>query len=322
MFKIDHARQLLLITVCALGMAACGKSDEEPQGPSPLTDSSGLLRYVPADTPYVFGTLAPPPDEFMDSMEPKIDRLLAAYSEVLRVAVSEAESADDGDSDETERVDAVVEELRSLMSVEGLREVGFTRDSTVILYGNGLLPVLRATLSDASLFDEAISRIETSAGEQLPVAEVQGTAYRYVEDEGVRVIIATVGNELVLTVAPESLDDASLASLLGLTLPDDNIADSGELRDIARFVAQELGVDTPWHVSRFHPTYRMLNRPATPVDTLHRAREIGLEEGLNYVYEGNVPGSGGENTICPECGQVVIRRTGFAIRAHRAAVDA
>ncbi|NCF23651.1 MAG: hypothetical protein GWP60_03870 [Gammaproteobacteria bacterium] len=233
MFKIVHARQLLLITVCVLGAAACGKSDEEPQKASYLGDSGGLLRYVPADTPYVFGMLAPPPDEFMDIMEPKVDRLLAAYSEMLRVAVSEARSADAGDPDETENVDAIVEELRSRMSLEGLREVGLTRDSTVILYGNGLLPVLRATLSDASLLDEAISRIEASAGEQLPVAEVQGTAYRYVEDEGVRVIVATVGNELVLTIAPDTLDDASLASLLGLTLPADSIAESGELRDIA-----------------------------------------------------------------------------------------
>ena len=233
MLKNVHARPFIWLAICALGVAACGKSTEEPESASPLTDNSGLLRYVPADTPYVFGTVAPPPDEFMDAMEPKLDRLLAAYSEVLRVAVSEAQAAEAGDSEEAEQIVGVVDELRALLSLEALREAGVTRDSTVMLYGNGLLPVLRVTLSDATLFDDALSRIEAKAGEQLPVAEVDGNPYRYIEDEGVRVVIATIGDEFVLTVAPESLDDAALARLLGLTLPAQSIAESGQLRDIA-----------------------------------------------------------------------------------------
>ncbi|HHX64668.1 MAG TPA: AmmeMemoRadiSam system radical SAM enzyme [Chloroflexi bacterium] len=86
-----------------------------------------------------------------------------------------------------------------------------------------------------------------------------------------------------------------------------------ELGDIARFIVTELGPDTPWHVSRFHPTYRMMDRPSTPVDTVSRAREIGLEAGLHYVYIGNVPGSGAEDTICPHCGHVVIHRAGYTV---------
>ena len=83
--------------------------------------------------------------------------------------------------------------------------------------------------------------------------------------------------------------------------------------DIAKFIADELGVDTPWHVSRFYPTYKLIDRPPTPVDTLRRARQIGLAAGLRYVYEGNVPGDGGEDTLCPQCGKVIIRRTGYTI---------
>jgi pyruvate formate lyase activating enzyme len=97
-----------------------------------------------------------------------------------------------------------------------------------------------------------------------------------------------------------------------LIVPGLNDSDE-ELRDIARFVADELGVDTPWHISRFHPTYRLTDRPSTPADTLHRARDIGYEEGLRYVYEGNLPGQGGEDTICPGCGEVAIQRRGFAV---------
>jgi pyruvate formate lyase activating enzyme len=85
-----------------------------------------------------------------------------------------------------------------------------------------------------------------------------------------------------------------------------------ELRDIARFL-RGLGEDVPWHVSAYYPTYRMTDRPRTPVKTLRRAREIGREEGLLFVYTGNVPGDEGENTCCPQCGACVIRRYGFQV---------
>ena len=87
--------------------------------------------------------------------------------------------------------------------------------------------------------------------------------------------------------------------------------DPAELRDAAQFVAHELGADTPWHISRFFPAYKMSDVPATPIPTLQRAREIGLEEGLRYVYMGNVLGV--ENTLCHSCGRLLIRRSGFRI---------
>jgi pyruvate formate lyase activating enzyme len=89
--------------------------------------------------------------------------------------------------------------------------------------------------------------------------------------------------------------------------------DKGELQDLAGFIAQDLGTDTPWHISRFHPTYKLTDRPATPVETLTKAREIGLQAGLRYVYTGNVPGNTGENTFCYSCGEIVIERWGFQV---------
>ena len=89
--------------------------------------------------------------------------------------------------------------------------------------------------------------------------------------------------------------------------------DESELRQLTRFLV-ELDREIPWHVSRFHPTYRLTDRPSTPVSTLHRAREIGLEAGLRYVYTGNVPGDDGENTFCHQCGSLLIRRMGFSMR--------
>jgi pyruvate formate lyase activating enzyme len=91
--------------------------------------------------------------------------------------------------------------------------------------------------------------------------------------------------------------------------------DPVELRDVARFVSQELGAETPWHLSRFFPTYKMTERPPTPIKTLQRAQQIGLEEGLRYVYLGNAAGE--SNTACHKCGQILIRRQGYWIGENR-----
>ena len=88
--------------------------------------------------------------------------------------------------------------------------------------------------------------------------------------------------------------------------------DKEELKEIARFLA-ELDPDIPWHISRFHPTYRLTDRPATPPDTIREARDIGYEAGLRYVYTGNLPGDEGEKTFCHSCGNLLIDRFGFSI---------
>ncbi|MDY7031371.1 MAG: AmmeMemoRadiSam system radical SAM enzyme [Thermodesulfobacteriota bacterium] len=82
-----------------------------------------------------------------------------------------------------------------------------------------------------------------------------------------------------------------------------------ELRKLAGFI-KEVGEDIPWHVSAFHPTYQLLDRPRTSAKLLHRAREIGISAGLRYVYCGNIPGEEGENTYCYNCKQLLIHRYG------------
>ena len=86
-----------------------------------------------------------------------------------------------------------------------------------------------------------------------------------------------------------------------------------EHRELARFVAGELGPDVPIHFTRFHPGYRLMNLPRTPVPTLERARDIAMAEGVRYAYVGNVPGHPGNHTYCPGCKAVVIERTGLAV---------
>jgi len=85
-----------------------------------------------------------------------------------------------------------------------------------------------------------------------------------------------------------------------------------ELREIAEFITS-LGRETPWHISRFHPMYKMPDRSPTSVALLERARKIGVEAGLRYVYTGNVPGDEGEDTFCYHCGKLLVDRLGFRI---------
>lgn len=117
------------------------------------------------------------------------------------------------------------------------------------------------------------------------------------------------------------LDNVQLMHELGVwvettTLIIPGLNDSPEeLRDTARFI-KGVSPAIPWHVTAFYPTYKMQDRPPTPAATLRQAREIGLEEGLRFVYEGNIPGEGGENTYCPACGAELINRYGFSIRSN------
>ncbi len=98
-----------------------------------------------------------------------------------------------------------------------------------------------------------------------------------------------------------------------LIIPSYNDSDA-VLNDIVDFI---ISVDPaiPWHVSQFYPTYKLMDVPRTPVETLRRARDIGLNKGLKYVYTGNVPGEGGENTYCPECKELIIERYGYSTQS-------
>lgn len=92
--------------------------------------------------------------------------------------------------------------------------------------------------------------------------------------------------------------------------------DEKQLRGIAQWIVSSLGPETPWHVTRFIPYLDLSHLSPTPVATLEKARGIGLEEGLRFVYLGNVSGHSAENTYCPHCGQMVIERTGYSLSRY------
>jgi pyruvate formate lyase activating enzyme len=105
-----------------------------------------------------------------------------------------------------------------------------------------------------------------------------------------------------------------------LIIPTLNDSES-EIRKMSQWIKKELGVEVPIHFSRFHPMYKIKNLPATPIKTLENARKVAMEVGLHYVYLGNVQGHNGENTYCPGCGEMLIRRIGYHILQNSIKVD-
>jgi len=119
--------------------------------------------------------------------------------------------------------------------------------------------------------------------------------------------LAPVLNTLVLA---KSL--GVLVEVTNLVIPTLNDRDE-DLTKLCRWVAENLGRETPLHFSRFYPHHRMKNLPPTPGRTLDRAREIGLAEGLHHVYIGNIRRTDGGNTFCPGCGKLLIERVGYRV---------
>ena len=105
-------------------------------------------------------------------------------------------------------------------------------------------------------------------------------------------------------------ENGVLVELTTLLIPGLN-DDDEQLTAMAEYIADRLGPQTPWHISRFHPCHRMTDRGQTPVSSLERAYRIGKRTGLFHVYIGNVPGGGYEDTLCHECGKILIRRYGY-----------
>jgi pyruvate formate lyase activating enzyme len=86
-----------------------------------------------------------------------------------------------------------------------------------------------------------------------------------------------------------------------------------EIRSMCRWIRENLGPDVPLHFTRFSPNYKLMNLPQTPVATLEKAIAIARAEGLHYVYIGNVFGHEDDNTYCPACGKLLIKRVGFEV---------
>jgi hypothetical protein len=235
MFKVTPLKLILALSFVSITAAGCNGAPDDSKTVPPMASEQGLLRYVPADTPYVFAMIDPLPDEVADKFEPKLDAMLTTYQAVLRATIqaraTDKSDAEDG-NDIPDEAAALLDELAGLLSIEGLRSAGIERDSTMVLYGDGLLPVMRMTLSDGDLLEATIALMEEKANQSMSTAMIDGQSYRYAGDEEARLVVAVIDDEFVMSIVPTNLPEGLLKSIFGLTLPSSSIAETGELQKI------------------------------------------------------------------------------------------
>ena len=176
-------------------------------------------------------------------------------------------------------------ETAKLASKEGIKNIFITNGYITEEPLRTIAPYLDAANIDLKSFSEEFYR-ETCGARLKPVLE----AIRQYVELGIWIEITTL-------VIP-SLNDTEET-----------------LRRIAKFI-KDLDEGIPWHVTRFFPTYKLSDLSPTPIRTLDRARKIGLDAGLKYVYQGNIP-SEGEDTYCPNCGRLMIGRRGYRVTEYK-----
>ena len=109
------------------------------------------------------------------------------------------------------------------------------------------------------------------------------------------------------------MHDAKIhVEITNLMIPSYNDSEE-DINALVKFIVDEVGLEVPLHFTRFFPQYQLTNLPPTEVKLLKKAQTIAKEAGIKYVYIGNAPSLGGENTYCPECGELIIERNGFQV---------
>ncbi len=218
---------------------------------------------------------------------------------------------------------------------EQVRTATLTPDEAAELSRARGAPVIACTYTEPVVFGEYVHDIAVSARRKGVKTVVVSNGY--VKEEPLRDLASVLaaykvdlkgfradfyrshtGGELkhVLDTLRRLAKLGTWTEIVNLVIPtlNDSVA---EVRDLARFVRDEVGREVPLHFTRFHPAYRLTNLPSTPVATLERARDVALGEGLAFVYLGNVPGHPGESTYCPGCRKLLLRRVGMATVENR-----
>lgn len=218
--------------------------------------------------------------------------------------------------EETENFDLMPEKIVQITTDRKIPSIAYTYSEPLIFY-----EYVRDTAESAKM--EGIRNVLVTAGYILeePLRElcrsisavtldVKGFNNRfYKKITGSRV-------EPILKAIEIMREEGVWVELSRLVVP--TLSDGlDDIRELCRWVVRAVGPETPFHFLRFHPAHRLKNLPSTPLETMNRAWEIAREEGLHYVYIGNVPGHPAQDTICPKCGEVVIHRSGYSIVSNK-----
>ena len=227
---MKFTRILVFITSAVLLLTACSKeSDDAVVATGKSTNP--LLAYVPADSAYVFADLETVPKEITDVYVNRFQPVLDVMSEQIEQFQANYQAGELQDNHMADLGMAVLDELGGSLSEENLNKLGISLQAHHVIYAKDVFPVIRFELTDAEALRNAIARIEVKVGYELPVKDLNGTAYwRISEDEmPVAIYIAILEQQLALTVFPVNAEDKLLAAFLGQEMPTQSMATSNAL---------------------------------------------------------------------------------------------
>jgi hypothetical protein len=227
---MKFSRTFILFLIATLFLTACNKEEDEAVV-AVMENANPLLAYVPADTAYVYADLEAVPEAITDAYATRFQPVLDAISKQISQFQADYQAgAHEGDQ-AARLAAAVLDELGGSLSEESLSKLGISLQSHYAFYAKGVFPVVRVGLSDAQELRNAIARIETKMGYQLPVKDLNGSAYwRVAEDDmPVAMYIAIFDQQLALSVFPVKAEDSLLAAFLGQEMPAENMASNNVL---------------------------------------------------------------------------------------------
>lgn len=220
-----------LVAIAAASLvSACGKSRDAD---SAFSDESSLLRYVPADSAYLFAKLGPMPADYTARVKPQMDIINAENRKLVERAILGGRDDRDELTPELEDMLELFTDLNDLMSTGGLESAGIGPDSQLVVYAQGILPVLRIELRDVDAFNAKVAALLQRVDVELETAQLGGTDYRYLTLDKLRLLLLVDDGQAVISASPSDYSDEQLTALLGLELPAKNIAAEGVLADIA-----------------------------------------------------------------------------------------
>lgn len=223
--------------------------------------------------------------------------------------------------EETENIDMPPEKVVALALEGGCKSISYTYSDPVVFY--------EYMLDTAKLAKQkGLRNVAVTAGyinkepllELCPYIDAMHIDFKgFTEEFYDTVCSATL--QPVLNTIKTCHDQGVWIELVNLIVPTMN-DDSKKIEEMCVWIKNTVGKDTPLHFSRFYPMYKFKNLPLTPEETLVQAREVALKVGLNYVYVGNIPGTPGETTFCPQCKKIVIGRIGYSVKENNLAKGA
>ena len=221
-------RTLALIVGAALVITACSKDDDQAVV-AIKENTNPLLAYVPADTAFVFAALEPTPKELTDVYVSRFQPVMDVMSKEISQFKTDYAAGEFQDNEMARFATAVLDELGGSLSSENLEKLGITMQAHHAIYGMGIFPVMRFGLSDAQALRDAVARIETKMGYELPVKNLNGINYWHIAEDGIGIYVTILDQQLALSAFPVSAEDNLLPALLGQEMPAQSMASSNAL---------------------------------------------------------------------------------------------